>query len=370
MVDLKKEPEHNDEMKSPRLDHLDGVRCFLFLSIFIYHANPVWGHLTYAVPLFFVLSGFLITKNLIHLQSFSLGTALKVFYFHRCLRIFPSYYAALTLFIFLGMVSYPQWHFFYLFNLKYFSLTWNPAHYPEVSYLLGPNFRNEAVHFWSLCVEEQFYLLYPLLFLTLPEKSRVWVLTALMAGSAFLRVWFMSERPTTFYGLLLPVCMEYLLSGALMALGDERGIKKWPRTFAFGGATLVLGLIWLEKKLGLQGFIQFTPRYFQTPVALAAGIMIWGFWSLPGKSLLARIFSFPPFVYLGKLSYNLYVVHMFSWYAWAATCLVLSRNYGIDPSHFIPFHGGAFVLTLLMGMVLWHGLDKPLQRFKFKGKFS
>ena len=90
---------------------LDGLRFILFLLVFATHysSNPLsLGYLGYALPVFFVMSGFLITNVLLSAEDSSLITRLRIFYIRRILRICPAYYLVVVLLIAMDSLSYPN----------------------------------------------------------------------------------------------------------------------------------------------------------------------------------------------------------------------------------------------------------------------
>ena len=135
---------------------LDGVRALAFLAVFWNHARPDpynWGAM--GVQVFFALSGFLITRILAQSESGQPGADLRRFYIRRTLRIFPLYY---TLLVLIGLIrgwNDPFWHLTYTYNIKVY---------------LVHGFDPVLAHFWTLCVEEQFYLIYPLIFWLTPAR--------------------------------------------------------------------------------------------------------------------------------------------------------------------------------------------------------
>src|SRR6188474_573227 len=154
----------------PRMPQLDGLRTLAVTAVAVSHWTPdflvgivPWGT---GVQLFFVLSGFLITGILLRSRptdhGVPLSNALRVFYARRFLRIFPLYYGVLVLCLLLGAGTIYQtwpWHFSYVTNFYY----WRYGHGDEVS--------DPFLHFWSLSVEEQFYLMWPLIVLVASPRT-------------------------------------------------------------------------------------------------------------------------------------------------------------------------------------------------------
>lgn len=143
---------------------LDGLRCiailFVLISHFAYTVGQYFSAGYFGVDLFFVLSGFLITGILLK-PSKSFWNAYGTFIGRRILRIFPVYY--LTILI-LFIVNYDYVHHYLLYCLTYtYNYAWVYFRIPE----------NAISHFWSLCVEEQFYLFAPFIIIGLRNKLQI-----------------------------------------------------------------------------------------------------------------------------------------------------------------------------------------------------
>src|SRR5262245_16358318 len=156
---------------------LDGLRGIAILLVILYHNFGFIPFLNYGwlgVDLFFVLSGFLITEIL--LKTRTTTNYFKNFYTRRVLRIFPLYYLCLILVIviFPLIKNFPYdlsfyrenqvWFWFYLQNWMLIFKQWNDS-----AILLN--------HFWSLAVEEQFYIVWPLLVLLIRKPKQLLILT-------------------------------------------------------------------------------------------------------------------------------------------------------------------------------------------------
>ncbi|RYG06828.1 MAG: acyltransferase, partial [Burkholderiales bacterium] len=208
--------EANDSLRRP---HIDGVRFLLFLIVFTVHyaPNPMQlGYFSYALPVFFVMSGFLITNVLLSADHLSLGEKLRVFYLRRILRICPAYFLVLGIMIAMGLVAHPGWYAAYLVNIKLFLISLEPGSAELQAWMAG-NWRTENWHLWSLSVEEQFYILYPLALYLTPARHRVAMLVCMVFASIAAHVLFIRLLPHSFYGALLPVCMEYFAWGCLFS---------------------------------------------------------------------------------------------------------------------------------------------------------
>ncbi len=348
---------------------LDGIRFILFLMVYTTHYHPMplkVDYFGYALPVFFVMSGFLITNVLLSATAPTLLGKLKIFYIRRILRICPAYYVVVLALIIIGSLSYPLSYLFYLINIKLFSLSVSQPSAEFHAWFMQA-WRSQSLHLWSLSVEEQFYILYPLVLYLTAARFRTLMLFTLLAASIAARFWFMANYPRSFYGTLLPVCTEYFVWGCLFAWFEinnklECLSASWTLLLS---TVVIVGLIFTEHSLKQAGFFQFTTSHYQTPIALAMGFFIWALWAIDDDHVVARILSWKPLVYFGAMSYTLYLVHLL-----ALDVFILT---GID----LPFVQqtdqivGAFITTLLMGIAVWHLVEMPaysLRRYFPYGK--
>jgi peptidoglycan/LPS O-acetylase OafA/YrhL len=344
-----------------RKNQLDGLRFVLFLFVFATHYAEIpmkVGYFGYALPVFFVLSGFLITNVLLTNDHPSLLKRLEVFYVRRILRICPAYFLAVGILIAQGALTYPVYYLCYVLNLKLFALSLAPGD-AFYEWFIGA-WRRESMHLWSLSVEEQFYIVYPLALYLTPARWRTAMLFLALAGSIAVRGWFIAYYPKSFYGTLLPVCTEYFVWGCLFAWWEGRQRLRWLApgwTLGIATAAVVM-LIATEFYFGQTGFLQFSTSYYQTPIALGLGFAIWGLWSIPDTHPVARFLSIKPLVYFGGMSYTLYLVHL----------IALDLFHNAQTS--VPLFGainplaGGFIASLLMGMAVWHCWEKPIYELR------
>lgn len=249
------------------------------------------------VSLFFVLSGFLITRILIHTRESK--SYFSNFYIRRTLRIFPLYYFSLALFFFLlplllhtdiSPFSKQVWHWVYLQNFA-FTFGWESS---------GPN------HFWSLAVEEHFYLFWPLVVYWLkPNKIKIAIVVLIVV--AFLtRLILVKNDLETFYFTLSR--MDELAVGALLAVLEIEGKLKPSNANKF---------IWLFLALMIPTIILWILATGQSLPAIQVSkyaLLAFSYFSLIGFIISANqnhpiLKPLNIFTYTGKISYGLYVYH-------------------------------------------------------------
>ncbi len=336
-----------------RKKQLDGLRFVSFIGIFLYHTDleRFWFG-NFAVPLFFVLSGFLITNLLLEQQA-PFKEALFSFYMRRFLRIFPAYYLVLTVAILFKKIQFPVWNLFYLFNIKLFLLSM-----ANQAWLVLENWRSSGAHLWTICVEEQFYVIYPLILLAVPPKRQIPILTGLLFASILCRFAFKFFLPSSYYGILLPVCGEYLMWGSLFGYAQAKAAFKSiaPALFLYSGLAL-LAILFLMGRPHISESMSFHPPDRQTFFGLGFSLLILGLWA-DDRSFPAKFLSLPFFSYLGKISYGLYLIHPFTWELGAYIKNVFP---GLS---FINSTVLRFSLTVSLAALSWHFFESPINRLR------
>lgn len=301
-------------MTAERLPALDGLRGLAILAVLLLHFTVYGGPppaggidgLFYraaqagwiGVDLFFVLSGFLITGILYDAKGSA--TYFRSFYARRVLRIFPLYYGALAVFLLLvpALRRDAFWYWTYLSNIQIAREGW-----PD-SGALG--------HFWSLAVEEQFYLVWPVVVLLLGRRSLMAACWACLAGSLLLRVGLHLMDQETAAFVLTPARLDSLAAGALLALaarGPEGLAPVARRTGAMAGACAIALLAVASWRGGLPAEDSVVGTVGHTLLAgLFASILALAAAASPGAFLI-RGLSSPFLVFFGRYSYGLYVIH-------------------------------------------------------------
>ncbi|MBS2038576.1 acyltransferase [bacterium] len=343
-----------------------GLRCFLLFAVLeghywieTYPGSRV-GSMSLSVPCFFALSGFLISHTLFSYESMPARQALTTFYWRRILRILPAYLVVLAVTRMLWGVPYLFWNMAYLLNWKIYLLSSRePA-----EFLAFLNLRNtNAIHFWSVCVEEQFYLLYPLFVFGSSRARRTGWLLAGIVFSILCRCYLLkTSGPLTFFGGLPMVAGEYILWGCLFAWFDFRDRWRWLRhpVTLYGCLLAVFCLGWWDPSY--RTWAQWRPPLHQTVYCILIAGFVASLRHNP-RTLLARFLAWKPFAWIGTMSYGAYLVHSFlnptvdrlvadhPWLAVIPTC----------PRAFL-----GPVLTIAAAAVLWFGFEKPVQRLRRK----
>ena len=330
---------------------IQGLRAVAVLVVMIFHFNPVWlpgGFI--GVDVFLVISGFLIVSILLHKKadaSYLLGRTLRYFYTSRFKRIAPAYFAMLVLVSIASAILFlPQDLAIYqksLSNAFWFNSNNYFANFGD--YFAPANHEQPLLHTWSLAVELQFYLIAPFLVLLLPVKALKWVFTILLLGLttvAQYRMQGLGIQQATYYSLYAR--LPEFFAGGLVALhiltakgGDS---KPW---LGNTGLVLVLSAAIAQPMLGA-----FPGLPALVPAAGAALILL-----CPAPSLAQRILANKPMVWLGELSYSLYLWH------WPV--LALLRYYTGSQILDIPLSLIFLALTLLLATLSFYWVETPLR---------
>lgn len=352
---------------------LDGLRAVAFLLVFAFHTDYLeFGWV--GVQLFFVLSGFLITAILVRMkQNLSTRDYFVKFYGRRMLRIFPLYYFYLILMLclttFLISIGYKPalmqlfqdqlpYALGYVYNFHYASLDYRHLYF--------------LVHFWSLSVEEQFYIFWPLLIILVPEKVR----KCFFVGVVFLGPLFRILLTLGYKYSLLPFLNEFPAMGIypltfnhIDAFGLGAFIACYPipkaksqliiLTFllpvvAFLWQYLASGSIGSSGSLGFQFIMPLGYQYIWGYTALSYYFAVLVY-AVAREGLFAVFLENGILKYLGKISYGLYVYH--NGVIWFAGRI---RDFGVEDNLVKPLSALiAIVVTFILAALTYRFIEKP-----------
>ncbi|HEX9202040.1 MAG TPA: acyltransferase [Acidobacteriaceae bacterium] len=358
---------------------LDGLRGAAFLVMFSYHYLELpWGWTS--IDTFFILSGFLITGILVDMREDP--HRVRNFYIRRTLRIFPLYYGVILLLALL----YPVFHWdwtpvymvwpLYLGNLVQFLYPFQPyaslysvtmAHvhsvtFPRVDLFFG--------HFWTLCIEEQFYLLWPwVVFSVTNRKKLMYICAAFVVACPLMRAMSIHLLPLAMVGgganiWFTPFRIDTLLLGALLALVRRGPNARMMPAVARTGFVLLstVMLVWL---LVIARAKFLAPVYPYPAWSSTWGLMIVDWFSaclivmaLEYRSVTFRIFNVRPLRWLGRISYGAYVFHD----VFHAMFRRFARHYFVHWSLATALIALAF--TLLISWASYRWFESPFIRMK------
>jgi peptidoglycan/LPS O-acetylase OafA/YrhL len=331
-----------------RVSAFDGLRALAILAVLVQHnfpvpANPVSSLGPIGVRLFFVLSGFLITGILIasrqaaEVTGTPMGYVWRAFLMRRALRIFPLAYLALIIAWLCGapaMTEYGGWYWLYLGNIA----VWLHG---DVAFV-------GLQYWWSLAIEEQFYVLWPAVILLLPRRAWQPLTLTLLVVAAVARVLHFSADEFGPAYVLTWCRMDALAFGALLAMRRMDG-----------ALLLVVGAI----LFGFSNLLGETaPAYTlgETAFVMLSGAVVVSL----SQGALRTVLSWRPLVTLGSISYGMYV-----WGGLVQALLLPAVASAIGvPFLTAQFGWGPFLInattTVILSLVSWRYLERPLNNLK------
>lgn len=347
----------------PQLDSIRTIAVFLVLiEHWIYQIdwlkNLPMGMT--GVTLFFVLSGFLITRILISSRMISEEKnesrfhSIKQFYMRRTLRIFPIYY--ITLFILLifnieNIRSIYLWFMLYASNIYFYEIS---------------NWAGSLSHLWTLAVEEQFYLVWPFLIFFVPKKHLLKsIIGIIILGPVFRTTLFILNNQDiqmeSFIHILTPACMDCFGLGALLAyyhVFSDKDILIKPkiiRTVLLIIFAVIFGLYYFDNSLSGVFLFRFCISVICMLIIYKASVGVKGF--------MGKILDNTVMMFLGKISYGLYLFHNFMPGLYRSTGLPAINNIYLN----------AFVQLLMLisiSVISWYIIEKPFNNLKKYFKYN
>jgi peptidoglycan/LPS O-acetylase OafA/YrhL len=348
-----------------RIPSLDGLRA---LSIFLVMALHTMQGLPHALPLiwyaifngdtgvfiFFVISGYLITSLLLHEQQKNGSISMRSFYFRRAMRILPPIYFYVAILLLLGLAGRLAVTKIDIFSALFF-------------------FRNYATgtsmwsleHFWTLSVEEQFYLIWPfVLYLCLRHRSGLSGRTAaakvafvVILVSPIIRVVsFLLPVPYLHHGGMFQMRADALMFGCVVAL--LQGTPAFERAYSF--ATKIWWVppvvIFLSDCMGarFQNYWNFPLGFTVTGIAIAFFLL----WCVRNpSSVVGRVLNARPVVHIGVLSYSIYI--------WQTLFLHRGNEAIFGPSlKFIRTFPGNWLAILIVAEISYYVVEQPSLRLR------
>lgn len=329
---------------------IDGLRSVAVIPVVLYHLDlSLFGGGFVGVDIFFVISGFLITR-IIAREIAEFRFSIVQFYNRRVRRILPALFAMVTVTsVFAFLVLPPPQIAEYgksvaavaamAANIFY----WNSSGYFDVAAETKP-----LLHTWSLGVEEQFYVFFPIVLRLASRWRGSWGALAWCGLLASLVLSIVAVRfypDATFY--LLPTRAWELLAGSVIALGAVPKIRS--RILLEGLSLLGLGSI-IYAVILYSDQTRFPGETALLPVLGAALIIATG---EQGKSTsVTRILSFSPLVFLGLLSYSLYLWH---WPVIVFSRLFLEQDFSLAQA------GGILAVSLALSYLSWRYVEQPFR---------
>ena len=371
-VDLSDRPQTTPAKRSGKLSYapgLDGVRAVAVTAVVIFHLGATWlpgGFL--GVDVFFVLSGFLITSILLTEFGNHGKIDVKNFYLRRARRLLPALYAMLaTIVVVTAITTRDELHRLrgdviaaLTYCTNWTQIVWNRSYFDQLS---RPSLMQ---HLWSLAVEEQFYVVWPLLLVLSIATRRRWATFAMTAALIAASTAWMAALYTpgtdpkrVYYGTdthIAPMLVGALLGIVLVqrrrANRPEAGVAG--RTAMDGAAILgLVGLGWAAASITYYSDGLYRGGDLLSSIATLALVLA----ATTAGTLTSAVLGWAPLVWIGKRSYAIYL--------WHWPILMLSR-----PRVDVPWHGPGLIIAqvaviLIASDLSFRYLERPIRQYGF-----
>lgn len=355
------------ETRTKRILELDGLRGIAILLVLSFHYinNQLTNSISttgralakatsfgwVGVDLFFVLSGFLIGSILIVNRGSE--NYFKTFYMRRLVRIVPNYFLLLICFVVIWQSSWIKENYFLTSHndiptWSYFAMVHNfyMAHFHSLG--------NDALSVtWSIGIEEQFYLIFPLIIFFIKDRWLPWVLMIMVVSASLVRAQFGHWIPRY---VLLPSRLDGLAMGFLIAYFHNKGILiankqklvKWLSVIMIVDIFACAFSYWKYDDLGVVKHALFSIIF---SVWVIFALILPGSWY--GAALRNKLL-----VWIGTISYSLYLFHYLI--LGLAHCINGQNNIGITGPRDIVVSVLAFLFSLLLSWLVYKKLEQPV----------
>jgi peptidoglycan/LPS O-acetylase OafA/YrhL len=345
---------------------LDGLRALAVAAVFAYHLDAGWaGGGFLGVDTFFVLSGFLITTLLLVEWDGSGTLSLAAFWARRARRLLPALFLVL-----IAVATYAAWQAqpgqleslrSDMFSTLFYGANWRFINSGQSYFALFSD-ASPLRHAWSLAIEEQFYLVWPLITVVCLRIARgrhivlgvVCIGGAIASAVTMARLYDSADPSRAYYGT--DGRAQLLLIGALLAIVL---VRYRPRRTAAVAATHALGLVgalyvlWAFFSVGDKDEWMYRGGYALFAIAVAALIA-----SVvqPQHTPLQRVFSLAPIVWLGRISYGIYLWH------WPVIVILSPDRTGIDGARLTLLR---VATTLGLSTASYYLYELPIRELRF-----
>ncbi|MBW8312213.1 MAG: acyltransferase [Rhizobium sp.] len=335
---------------------IDGLRAIAVISVVLFHGEIALAGGFLGVDVFFVISGYLICRLLLSEFDRTGRISIAGFYERRIRRIFPAMFVLCALcvpFAFLWMFDAER-NSFLESAIAALLFVSNFFFYQETGYFAAAAEHKPLLHFWSLAVEEQFYLVFPLFLMVAHRfagrRGFFWAAVLALVASAALMGWGATyARSAAFY--LTPFRVWELMAGALMATAHPDKLRAIPRQLRECGVSAAAILI-------LGAMISYDPLSAETSfpymLAVVAGSAV--LVAVGHDTWVGRLLALPPVVGIGLISYSTYLYHQ-PLFAFAR----LRSPEGLT----LHLACSLSVLAFVLGWLSWRLVEKP-----FRGRSS
>lgn len=349
---------------------LDGLRAVAIIAVLLFHLDLTFlpgGYI--GVDIFFVISGYLITTLLVRERRANHRIDLRGFWTRRARRLLPALITVVTVSVVLGMIAGND----LLVNIRRqvigaltFSNNW-------LEIVAGSSYFNNTspqlfVNFWSLAVEEQFYVFWPIIFLivvgvstTIRQRVTIMLIGAVLSAVAMAVIFTPGEDPTRVYygtdthsfGLFIGGALAFLARGRWFNTGSWR---RYRVVLALAGLVVLVILM-----CTMSSDLTWTYRGGLVLASISTAMVIA---ALPGRrpNLITQMFSIKPFVWIGHRSYGIYLWH------WPVILLIAAFGPAAKSGSALEwmYRVLAVVITFLIAELSFRYIETPVRKNGFK----
>ena len=344
---------------------IDGLRAIAIISVIAYHAGfSGFSGGFVGVDIFFVISGFLITSLLFKEASATGRINLGAFYARRVRRLMPAGLVVVAVTLVLGAIFLPPASSeqsslartaiaFAYFGSNFYFFKKTGGYFDE------PSFGMPLLHTWSLAVEEQYYLIWPMIMLLVfhfsgaqhaegfMRRRSLWVLGVMFAASLALSVGTTRDHQSFAFFLLPTRIWEFAIGGMVGLAGSAFYVRlrRWAEVLAVGGmALIVYSVVVLDHSTPFPGWAAIFP-------VLGSALLIAGM-TADEDGIVRRMLALKPMVFIGLLSY--------SWYLWHWPLLSLFRIYNLGVQD-VAANAVIIVLALVLAWLTYILIENPIR---------
>ena len=348
---------------------IDGLRAIAVMAVVLFHAGlPSLDGGFVGVDIFFVISGFLITSILVK-EAEQTGTiSVSNFYARRVRRLMPAGLLVVITVLIVGLFLYPadgERQSLIASAIAATLFISNIYFWRKAGYFAESSENLPLLHTWTLSVEEQFYVFWPLLILTVLWAARrfkwnfhlclLLSFLSVCSVSFIIAQWLIASRPSAAFYLVIARAFE-LGAGALLALYLNRPLAEKTR---LGTAISFFGLIALAVTIFTFDAKTLWPGPLSLLVVAGTAALLLGGLMAP-KGVISRGLSIEPMVFIGKISYSWY-----SWYLWHWPFLVFLNYYSFGETELWQ-RLLAVLASLLVSIFSYYAVEQPIRYAKVR----
>lgn len=356
---------NTEQLKRIYRPDIDGLRAIAIVSVIAYHAGiPGASGGFVGVDIFFVISGFLITALLFNEAAVSGRINLAAFYARRVRRLMPAGLLVVAVTLLLGAFFFPPASdeqrslarsaiafSYFSSNFYFFKATGG--------YFDAPSFSWPLLHTWSLAVEEQYYLIWPLIMLLVfrlakPLRSEsvmrvrsAWVLGVMLVASLILCIAITQDHQNFAFFLLPARVWEFAIGGivGLATTSCHAKLRRWGDGLALGGLVLIVySVVAFDHAIPFPGSAAVLPVF--GTAALIIGM------SADENGWVRRLLAARALVFIGLLSY--------SWYLWHWPLLSIYRIYNLGVQDIVA-NAVIVLIALLLAWLTYVWVENPIR---------